>query len=303
MTTISVLIPTFRRAESFLRAARSVLAQRVDANIELIAVDNSPEGSAIHAFRAIARRSPSFGWDHEPAPGVANARNAALALARGDFIAWLDDDEEAPPTWLAAMLDVITVTNADCVFGPVHARAPENTPRGAYYEQLYTRLGPNTSGAITQSYGIGNSMQRRDFFAGAAPFDPRANETGGEDDRLFAEARARGARFAWAAEAVVLEHIDPARANLRHALKRAFAFGQGPCETAWRERDMPTLARHMSIGLGQALVFGAGAIVAFAALRPNAARLLDRAARGAGKVLWFWQRRFYGARLAARQPA
>jgi glycosyltransferase involved in cell wall biosynthesis len=39
---VSVIIPAFRRPESILRAARSVLAQRGVADFEQIAVDNSP---------------------------------------------------------------------------------------------------------------------------------------------------------------------------------------------------------------------------------------------------------------------
>ena len=178
---VSVLIPTFRRAESFRRAALSVFAQDDLSGVELIAVDNSPEGSALAIFRALETVAPiPFRWTHEPAPGVANARNAALRFARGDLVAWLDDDEEATPTWLAALVRQRRETGAQSVFGPVRAHA-EGAQR-AFYENLYSRTGPRESGVIATPFGMGNSLQPLAMFDSAAPFDPRANQTGGEDD-------------------------------------------------------------------------------------------------------------------------
>lgn len=299
---ISVCIPTFRRPDGFLRAAFSVFAQESAGGIELVAIDNSPEGSALDLFRELERNSPiPFRWAHEPRPGVSHARNAALPLARGDLIAWLDDDEEAPPSWLAALARVQRETGADCVFGPVKAQAPHATPHATYYERLYSRAGPHESGAIDRSFGIGNSLHvRARMFASDAPFATSANETGGEDDLLFAAARRAGARFAWAAEAGVIEHLDSKRLTLSHALRRAFAYGQGPCETAWAERDFLALARHMGVGAGQAVLFGLASAYAWLGDHNNTLPLLDRAARGAGKVFWGFEQRFYGEALAAR---
>jgi glycosyltransferase involved in cell wall biosynthesis len=302
MTRISVLIPTFRRPDSFLRAARSVMAQAGVADIEIIAIDNSPEGSALSVFHQLAGQARfPLRWAHEPKPGVAHARNAALALARGEFVAWLDDDEEASPRWLASLIAAREATGAQSVFGPVRARAPANTTNADFYENLYNRGGAPYDCVTRQSYGIGNSLQPRAMFE-HAPFDTRANERGGEDDALFASWREAGATFAWAHEAWVIEHLGPDRTRLAHGLKRAFAYGQGPCETAWAQRNMPVLARHMCIGAGQALGYGAASAFAFAASTPQALTMLDRAARGAGKVFWFIEQRFYGETLA-RQPA
>lgn len=302
MTLVSVLIPTFRRPDSFLRAARSVMAQAGVDGVEVIAVDNSPEGSALSTFEQLAEEARfPLRWTHEPKPGVAHARNAALKLARGDLIAWLDDDEEASPHWLASLIAVRKQTGAQSVFGPVRARAPSQAANADFYEGLYARSGPPYNCVTRQSYGIGNSLQPRAMFE-EAPFDPRANERGGEDDVLFASWREAGATFAWASEAWVIEHLGPDRTRLAHGLKRAFAYGQGPCETAWAQRNLPDLVRHMSIGAGQAIGYGAASAFAFATSTPRALSMLDRAARGAGKVFWFMEQRFYGDALA-RQPA
>jgi glycosyltransferase involved in cell wall biosynthesis len=303
MIEVSVLIPTFRRQDSFLRAIRSVFAQQGVAAFEVVAIDNSPEGSTLATFKQLEADAPApFRWSHEPATGVAQARNAALRLARGRFVAWLDDDEEAAPHWLASLLAVRRQTGAQSVFGPVRARAASHTPNADFFERLYSRSGPALSGPATRAYGIGNSLQPFAMFEGDEPFDPRADQSGGEDDALFASWAEAGAQFAWAADAIVIEHLASDRTHLRHGLKRAFAYGQGPCETAWMNRKFATLARHMCIGAAQAAAYGVAGILALAASTPRALALLDRAARGAGKVFWFWEQRFYGQALL-RQPA
>jgi len=239
-----------------------------------------------------------FRWAHQPKPGVAQARNAALALAQGKLIAWLDDDEEATPGWLAALIAVRRETGAQSVFGPVRARAGDGAEHAAFFERLYSRAGPTSSGLIGDSFGIGNSLQPRAMFDDGAAFDTRADQTGGEDDTLFAEWREAGATFAWAADAVVLEHLGPRRTRLAHGFKRAFAYGQGPCETAWAQRQHLKLLRHMGVGAAQAATYGVAGAFALAGSTPLALTLFDRAARGAGKVFWFCEQRFYGEALA-----
>lgn len=300
---VSILIPTFRRPDSFLRAVRSAFAQQGVGAFEVIAIDNSPEGSTVALCRQIEATAPAaFRWAHEPNPGVAHARNAAIKLARGEYVAWLDDDEEASPQWLAALLAQRVATGAQSVFGPVRARTQGDTQNAAFFERLYSRGGPARSGPCARAYGIGNSLQPRAMFDEPQPFDPRADQRGGEDDALFSSWADAGATFAWAADAYVIEHLGADRTNLSHGLKRAFAYGQGPCETAWTARKFMTLTRHMAVGAAQALVFGVGSAIVAAGSTSRALLLLDRAARGAGKVLWFWEQRFYGQALV-RQPA
>jgi glycosyltransferase involved in cell wall biosynthesis len=302
MITISVLIPTFRRPEAFIRAARSVFAQQGVTNIELVAIDNSPEGSALDAFRMLDAEAPiPFRWAQAPKPGVAQARNVALSFARGQYVAWLDDDEEASPHWLAQLLAVRKATGAQSVFGPVSAQAPAGAQNAAFYEELYARRGPRTNGPTPRAFGIGNSLQPRAMFEDL-PFDIRADQKGGEDDALFASWTEAGASFAWAADAWVIEHLGPERTRLQHGLKRAFAYGQGPCETAWQRRNYAALARHMGVGALQTVVFSAASAVVAAASKTHALTLLDQAARGAGKVFWFLEQRFYGEALLD-QPA
>lgn len=300
MTLITVLTPTFKRPDGIVRAARSVFAQtRGRSDVEFVSVDNDPSGSALQALATLAQESPiPFRFAHEPRAGVSNARNAAMTLAQGDLIAFLDDDQEALPGWLDALLAAQAQTKADAVFGMTDARLETDHPHADYIASLYRRSGPQSQQVIDHYYGMNNSLLvRATMLAGAAPFDPSANETGGEDDLLFSAGQAAGRRYAWAPQALALEWVEPRRANIGYALKRAFAYGQGPCETAWAQspRDYVGLARHMAVGAAQAGVFGALAAGAFAVRAPHRMQMLDRAVRGLGKILWWNPQRFYGA--------
>jgi len=303
MASLSIIIPTQRRPEPLARAVRSTLAQTgVDlAEVELVVVDNDFMASARALVAELAADAPfSLVYVHEPEAGVANARNAALAAASGELIAFLDDDEEAPDGWLAALIAAQARFDADVVFGPVRARAPEGPlDHRDYLEQFFSRIGPDKPGLISGYYGCGASLLRRAALpARPGPFSTDRNQTGGEDDDLFGAMRAAGARFAWAPDAWVWEDPAPSRLSLGYAIRRAFVYGQGPsrqCASA-DPPNVPGVARWMLVGALQVGVFGLIAAAKWLVRSPGRAAALDRTARGLGKILWWgpFRLRFYG---------
>ena len=295
---VSVVIPTFRRPESLDRALRSLLAMRdIPPGVEVVVVDNDIGGSAARTVAILAKGAPlPIRYVHEPAAGVANARNAGVLAARGELIAFLDDDETASPEWLVRLVEAQARFQADAVFGPVVAAIPEGAPHRDYLQRFFSRTGPEASQVIDGYYGCGASLVRRGALPDPAqPFSAARNLIGGEDDLLFGEMKRHGARFAWAVDAWVHEHPETQRLTLGYALKRAFAFGQGPSSDAWAAgpRSWPMAPVWMAWGALQAVTYGL-----LAAVRPagDRAETLDRAARGLGKLLWFppFKIAFYG---------
>jgi succinoglycan biosynthesis protein ExoM len=129
---ISIVMPTQRRPEGLQRAVRSTFTQAgVDfSECELVVADNDVQPSAAPIIEALKAEAPfPVVYVHEPRAGVANVRNAAMGVAKGSLIAFLDDDEEAPPGWLAALLAAQVKYDADAVFGPVRGRAPPEITR------------------------------------------------------------------------------------------------------------------------------------------------------------------------------
>ncbi|KQY96387.1 glycosyltransferase family 2 protein [Brevundimonas sp. Root1423] len=310
MADVAIIVPTLRRPESLERALRSLFQQTgvADRVSGIVVVDNDPVGSARALTDALSPSSPwPLIYQHAPTPGVATARNAGLSATAAPLIAFLDDDEAAEPAWLAALLKAQEETGADAVFGPITGRAPDAEPwLKDWLERFFGRDGPERTGLIAEPYGCGNSlMLRSTALPGAAPFNVAADEAGGEDDALFAALAARGGRFGWAADARVEEFAPAHRATLKYALARAFAYGQGPSQTAAAAKDWPGVGRWMLIGAAQTVVWGAAAAVLTLMARSSRAGMYDRTARGLGKVFWMrgFEPHFYGARELARLDA
>lgn len=307
MADVAVIVPTLRRPDSLARALRSLFAQArvADRVAEIVVVDNDPLGSAAATVEALRGDAPwPLVYVAAPRPGVATARNAGLAATRAPLIAFLDDDEAAGPDWLDALLRARDETGADAVFGPIDGRAPDARPwLKPYLERFFGREGPAETGRIDRPHGCGNSLLvRATALPGAAPFNVASDQAGGEDDALFAALAARGGTFGWAADARVEEFAPAHRATLAYALARAFAYGQGPSQTAAAARNWAGVLRWMVIGAGQTLVWGGAAAALTLIASPRRADLYDRTARGLGKVLWMkgFEPHFYGARELSR---
>jgi glycosyltransferase involved in cell wall biosynthesis len=303
---VAVVIPTLRRPASLARALASLFAQDDAAAriAEIVVVDNAPQACARETVDALRSRSPApLIYVHEPRPGVATARNAGVnAVTRSPYIAFLDDDEEASPGWLAALIQTHLAVQADVTFGPVQGVAAVKASRKAYIEAFFSRTGPQTSGLLADAvFGCGNAMlTRATALAGPAPFDPAADLTGGEDDRLFNALKAKGARFAWAADALVYEHAPAHRARLAYTFLRALGYGQSPSQTCARRGDWLGVAGWMLVGAAQLSVYGAISAALWMLRRPARFRYADKAMRGLGKVLWATTLNFYGLKSESR---
>ena len=90
---VSVIIPTFRRPQELVEAISSAL-QDPNVAVEIIVVDDSPEGSAEEAVKSLG--DPRIRYIKNPIPsrGVPGVvRNIGWPLARGRFLHFLDDDD------------------------------------------------------------------------------------------------------------------------------------------------------------------------------------------------------------------
>lgn len=109
---VSVVITTCRREPEILRRAMDSVMRQTDSDWELIVVDDSPSDYALRdAVRETVeeiRRTAGGQGDsriryiaHEVNRGACFARNTGLAAAKGEYIAYLDDDDEWLPDKLA----------------------------------------------------------------------------------------------------------------------------------------------------------------------------------------------------------
>jgi glycosyltransferase involved in cell wall biosynthesis len=134
---VSVVVPTSRRATLLGDCLRSLAAQDYPAErFEIVVVENgAPDGTGgVVARLAAGKPHPTIRHLTRTRADANAARNAGLAVARGDPIFMVDDDTTAPPGWLRALVSgAERHPSAGCVGGPVRPRfdgpPPPTCPR------------------------------------------------------------------------------------------------------------------------------------------------------------------------------
>lgn len=226
--TIEVLICTFRR--SHLRRTLESLAAQVlppEVSIAVIVADNDDTPSASDLVQdALGSFPHPLRYIHAPARNISIARNACLEAAQSAWVAFLDDDEVAPPDWIGSLWRTICSTRADAAFGPVLANYPPGTPQWLLRLDFHSSRPVLRSGQVETGH-TGNALLR---WRGAPwmglRFDVQRGVTGGEDTAFFFAARRMGARYVAAPEATVHEEVPPQRLTLGWLARRRYRMGQ-----------------------------------------------------------------------------
>lgn len=260
MTEIDLCICTFRR-ESLAEALRSAAAQVLPAThrLRIIVADNDEAPSALARVRALGLE---IEYVHAPARNISIARNACLDTATGEWIAFLDDDETAPPDWLARLLTCAAETKADAVFGPSRALYPAGTPDWITVNDFHSNLPQRRGGEVETGHSC-NVLFRRP--PADLRFDPALGRSGGEDTDFFFRLHRAGRRFAICDQAQVSEPVSPSRLSLRWLAERRIAEGQHYAISAGKPR--PAL---LATSLAKA-AFSAARALPHAANRPKLA--------------------------------
>jgi len=112
---VSVVIPVYNRAHVVARAVRSVQAQSVPVR-EIILVDDGSSDDSLAVIRALAGEDERIVVLSQQNGGAAAARNTGMARAGGEWIAFLDSDDEWLPGKLAAMQSHLADSEVGFVF-------------------------------------------------------------------------------------------------------------------------------------------------------------------------------------------
>lgn len=224
---IEICVCTFRRpslADTLHSLGRQVLPE--GTTLRIIVADNDEKPSAQDLVTRVAQELPfPVHYVHAPSRNISLARNASLDAAKGAFLAFIDDDEVAPPNWIGDLYALLVEGSHDAVFGPAMAKYPDTAPDWIKQADYHSNVPTRRNGTVQTGHTC-NALIRTTApcFAGQR-FLLEKGRTGGEDTEFFFRAWRGGARFAISDEAKVYEPVDPARLTFRWIAKRKFRSG------------------------------------------------------------------------------
>jgi succinoglycan biosynthesis protein ExoM len=228
---IAIGLCTYHRNE-FLDGALDSLS-RIDlpdgVAVEFVLIDNDYSGGARAVFDTWADAMPfKSHYFVEPNQGLVYARNRVIeeAISLGATeIAFFDDDEIVLSNWLTALWSTYTTLAVAGVRGQVYRLLPIK------HDPLLEKFWPN---AAAHNFGegclilTGNCLFSSNLVESNGlnlRFDQFFNQIGGEDSKFAVDAAVRGAKFAFANEAVAIERFTEERATFSYLLKRYFGGG------------------------------------------------------------------------------
>lgn len=219
---VSVVIPV-RDGEASLPALLSSLAQQTMAagRFEVIVVDNASRDATAQIARAAGATVVS-----EPIANRSRARNAGVAAARADFIAFTDADCVATPGWLDGLW--AARGSAALIAGEVEVTTGQPPNAIERFESLW-RFGQEhwvkEGWAATANLGA-----EREALEAVGGFDPTYRHIG-EDVDLCLRSRDAGFDLGWAPTAIVSHYAEDQPWKM---LKRAFFHGYSVNQAHYR---------------------------------------------------------------------
>lgn len=222
MTRLSVIIPTRDRAAMLGDCLASLARQTVDPRaIEVLVVDDGSSDATPEVVTRFAGERFTLRCARQEPSGLNVARNTGARLARGDLIAYLDDDTIVDPTWAEAMIEAFGSTGCDAVAGRIVLRLEGRRP-GWLTPAMETLLSALDLGSEAREIAApagplgANCAVTRDAFERAGGFGAGLDREGTSllsngDIEFFARVRASGGKTMWWPAASALHRVPPER--------------------------------------------------------------------------------------------
>jgi succinoglycan biosynthesis protein ExoM len=225
---ISVCICTYKRPQLLNRLLQDLARQETDGlfTYSIVVVDNDKLSSAeAVALEFCNSSSISLTYCVVPEQNISMTRNKAIESSRGDFVAFIDDDEFPVQRWLVNLYSARKQYGVDGVLGPVKRHFDVTPPKWVLDSNFYDRKTYPTGTRVNYKEGrTGNVLLKRSIFEDIVPaFRPEFR--GGEDTDFFTRSTKKGYKFVWCDEAIAYETVPPIRWNKKFLLRRALLRG------------------------------------------------------------------------------
>jgi glycosyltransferase involved in cell wall biosynthesis len=237
-TLVSVIIPAYNYAETLPRAVNSVIAQLGEAQAELLVIDDGSTDATPQVLEQLqVEHAGLFRALRKPNGGLSSVRNRGIEEARGQYLIFLDADDEMAPGALAAVTrHIASHPETRLVIGGHWSVFPDGrrvqhavkplpaTPRERVRGYLLDKTVTLSNGAC--------AMHREVFGPGNYPEHLRNVE----DIPVFAQVLARfPCTVLDQPLALIYKHGD----SMRHDLRQSLAAGVGMVDEVFSPARMP----------------------------------------------------------------
>jgi len=237
---LTVVVCTYNRCELLSKALESIAQSNLTPSVswEVVVVDNNSNDKTSETLKDVCRRYPGrVRYVFEPRPGKSHALNAGILEARGDIIAFADDDTTVDRNWLERLTAPLRCCDWSGAGGPVILQWSCPPPRWLKMDITaapLVGLNPDRSaGGISEPMLFGGNVAfRRTMFESHGGFrtdlgpspnreTPRPNE----DTEFVRRLLAAGERLFYEPSAVVFHPVPVGR--LRKAYFLDWWFDKG----------------------------------------------------------------------------
>lgn len=236
---LSIVISTYNNATSLVRTLESVAKQDADTSLwECIVVNNaSTDDTNVRVEEFIHTHSNiNLRLVEEATQGLSYARNKGIVESKGDFIAFIDDDETINEGFVTAYIDLFRNYGAFAAAGALEVRYDSERPSwmSHYTEKMIANplhLG-NKVVTITSSITPtgGNMAFNREIFNLYGGFDTELGRRGeqllgGEENDVFERIRNLGERVYYTPFAIAYHHIADRKLTPEYFDKLSYGVG------------------------------------------------------------------------------
>ncbi|MFC2058402.1 glycosyltransferase family 2 protein [Chloroflexota bacterium] len=236
MIKVTVIIPTVNRATCLRKALISVQNQSLPMDAyEIIVVDNNSTDNTPQVVDECNKNgNKQVIYIKEPRIGLHNARHAGAKSAKGEILAYIDDDVICDANWLSELIKPYSDPKVGCVGGKILPEWESKPPRWVkYYSDFLSILDRADSVIEIQDEGIygSNFSIRKDVLYTCGGFNPDAmardliRYRGDGETGLLAKAKTNGYLIIYTPFACVRHIIPRERLTIEYFKERAFIQG------------------------------------------------------------------------------
>lgn len=168
---ISVIIPVFNNAKDIGRCLQSILKQPFD-DLEVLVIDDGSTDESIEIIKSYTTENASIKFYQEQHRGVSTARNVGIEAAQGEYLLFIDADDEIEDNYIPNIADKARSSHADILlcgitrcFADGHTEGWELERRGIFSRKDFLKdLPPEQYERLQGIYGfVANKMVKREI--------------------------------------------------------------------------------------------------------------------------------------------